>query len=203
MSQHEDEFPRPRVFILSSALQKLRAYVKVCPVEINGLGVVKRLDNDFLITDIFILPQRVSIMSAKVDDEAFHKFIFELASSGRDTAEIKLQWHSHVNMAVFCSGEDRATISSYRCDFMISLVVNKQEETFCRIDLFQPFRLGLAVPLEIFLPPDSALEEICAKEVEEKVEIATSRNVCADFKELLKEFWQLGQTERSGSDGPS
>lgn len=203
MQQSEVEFPRPRVFILASAFQKLRAYVKACPVEINGLGTVKHSGNDFLITDVFILPQKVSWASAKIDDEALHKFIYELTNSGGDPAEIKLQWHSHVNMDAYCSSEDRATISGYKCDFMISLVVNKQAESFCRIDLFQPFRLGLAVPFEIFLPPDPTLEESCAKEVEEKVEITDNRSVFPELRELIKESEALEQSEGGKSGGPS
>ena len=197
MFQHEDEFPRPRVFILVSALQKLRAYVKICSVEINGLGVVKRFGSNFLITDVFILSQQASMISVKVDDLALHKFIFEQVRNGGDPAEIKLQWHSHVNMEAYCSGEDRRTISGYKSDFMISLVMNKRDESFCRIDLFKPFRLGFAAPLEVFVPPDSELEDRCEEEIKEKVKIISGPDITSDLKELLENIESI-EVRRTG-----
>ena len=196
MPNHENEFPRPRVFIQVRALQKLRAYVKACPVELNGFGIVKRSDNDFLIADVFILPQQAGAAWVDTDDEALHSFMFELASRGQSTADIKLQWHSHASMSAYCSGTDRETISNYKCDFMISLVINKRDETFCRLDLFQPFRLGLAVPLEILVTPDLVLEKECAKEVEEKVKIEKGGSTFEEgFRKLVRSLEQDGEVD--------
>ena len=188
MPKHEDEFPQPRVFIQVRALQKLRAYVKACSVEINGFGIVERHVNDFLISDVFILPQQAGAAWVDTNDDALHSFIFELASRGQSTSDVKLQWHSHARMGAYCSGADQKTISNYKCDFMISLVINKQDETFCRIDLFQPFRLGLAVPLEVLVMPNPVLEEECVKEVEEKVKI---KKAGAEFIMDAREFIKL------------
>ncbi|OHB22477.1 MAG: hypothetical protein A2939_02870 [Parcubacteria group bacterium RIFCSPLOWO2_01_FULL_48_18] len=160
----------PEVRIQPAAIQKILAYADFCPVEINGFGIVKRLEgNKFLITDAFILPQTVSSISADMDDLAYNRFIVELVQNGLDPYACKLQWHSHVDAPAFFSPKDLRTIRGYLTDFMISLVVNRWREYQCRIDVYKPFPLSLDVPVLAVLSEasqevlDGCIEDIRAK----------------------------------------
>ncbi len=175
--------PVPRVYIPLEVLQKIRAYVALCPVEINGFGIVKRSGNDFIVTDAFILSQSVTSVTAEVDMEGHHAFLYDLISSGGDPATIRLQWHSHVEMDAYCSGTDMATIERSRADYMISLVLNKQGEQYCRLDVFTPVRLGYAVNLEVVIPDAPAsMYDACKAEIAEKVKV---KNLFDDLGEDL------------------
>lgn len=160
----------PKVLISLAAFAKLKAYTHLCPIEINGLGIVERIGNDFFITDIFILKQKVSGNSAEIDDMALNLLLYEVTKSGGDPAKLRLQWHSHAHFDSFWSADDVETIFDFG-DFMISLVINKQGDYKCRLDLKKPFYLSLDVRLKLLLPsPQDEIIEHCKKEIKEKVE---------------------------------
>lgn len=152
----------PQVSITLETYRKLKCFVDLCPFEINGLGSVIRTGNDFTINEIFLLKQYTDTNGCHVelDDKALNSFIYYLVQNGGDPSAIRCQWHSHVNMPVFCSAEDLGTIAGYMNDFMVSLVLNKLGDCHCRIDLFQPFKLSLETPLRVIMPPPA--EEVVA-----------------------------------------
>ncbi|MBI4262288.1 hypothetical protein HY624_02070 [Candidatus Uhrbacteria bacterium] len=160
----------PRILITLAAYQKLFAYARACTTEVNGLGFVERVGNDFRITDVFILPQIVTPVSADLNDAAVHGLILDMVRAGRSPKELMLQWHSHGSMPAYCSPADHELISGYQCPAMISLVVNRQGEYHCRLDLYEPVRIGFEVEMHIVLPPiDEALMEQCRTEVAQQV----------------------------------
>jgi len=165
--------PSHRAIMDLSVFQKIKCFVDLCDDEINGFGRVERISNDFFITDPFILKQTTIAggMHVETDDMALNKFIYELVKKGEDHSKIKFQWHSHVNSSAFFSAEDKSTITGYMNDFMISFVINKRGEYECRLDLFQPFYVGLKVPLLISLP---------------LVPEETKKNCTDDIKRLVK-----------------
>jgi len=166
----------PRVFVPLSVWQKIQYFVGHCQYEINGLGTVQRSGNDFTVEDVFLLKQHTGPgMNVVTDPKALNKFIYDLVSAGGDASKLKFQWHSHVDMLPFFSLEDMATIAGYMNDYMISLVVNKQGDFRCRLDLFKPFKLSLGVPLFIKTPYlNRELAEYREKEMRENVIVKRS-----------------------------
>lgn len=167
----DDTFPLPKVCIRLEAFQKIFAFARACPVEVNGFGIVQHCTgNVFVITDSFILPQKATAVSVETNEDALHKFLYDAICAGLNP-NIKLQWHSHVDMDVYCSGKDIATIADYQNDFMISLVVNKLGKYHCRLDIFKPVRIGFNATLNVIAPISQEIMAYCQEEVNKKVEI--------------------------------
>ncbi len=134
----------PEILITSLAFRKLRLYIDLCPMEIGGLGEVERHGPRFLITDLFILPQKVSPSGISSETELDPAAMFEMLecciSEGRDPASLCVWWHSHAEMDVEWSATDERTIETFPGDFMISLVGNKAGAYACRLDILGPSR---------------------------------------------------------------
>gem|GEM_PF-3612247 len=168
-------FAPPRVSITLGALQKIMAYARACPVEVSGLGTVVREGNDLCITDACTLPQAATAVSAETDDWAVHEYLFACIRRGEDPSAVRLQWHSHGDLDVFCSGLDLATIAVHPGDFTVSLVVNRRGEYHCRLDLYRPFRIGFTARLHVRLPEVAAdVREAAAAEVARNVRLPSA-----------------------------
>jgi len=158
----------PRVFIALEAMKKIQCFNHLVSGEITGLGTVEKRGNDFLITDAFILKQKVSAGSAELDPLALNQFV----GKHSDPSKLKFQWHSHGSSSTFFSSTDKDTMKGLFSDFMISLVMNKEGEYRCRLDLYKPFYVGLGVPLLVVLPIEEELQNYCYEEIDQKVEEA-------------------------------
>jgi hypothetical protein len=162
----------PTVFITPAAKQKLDLYIQVSSVEISGLGTVTRLGNDFLVTDLHLFEQVCTGASTDLSQEAVSQFLLQSVMAGLDPSELKLWWHSHVNMSAFWSGTDDATAGSFGNGWMISVVGNKSGEYLCRLDLYEPIRLTLdGLRFEVRQEFDPELRAAIAAEVELKVRV--------------------------------
>lgn len=150
LDSHQSIFPPPIIIIEPQAFKKIKCFVDLCDYEINGFGSVKCVDNCFTITDVFILKQYVTPAHVDVDPKALNQLIYQLVKKGRDSSNLKFQWHSHASLPSFFSPEDVGTTGNYMNDYMISLVINKAGEYRARIDLFKPFQLSLQ--LKAFTP---------------------------------------------------
>jgi proteasome lid subunit RPN8/RPN11 len=139
--------PPPEIRIRRHALDKLRLYVERCPVEIGGLGSVVEEAEGLLITDLFILPQKVSASDTELDPDALFEFLGRLMAEGGDVAGVRLWWHSHADMDLIWSETDCATIGSLPGDFWVALVANRRGELLCRLDSFVPHRQTWELPL--------------------------------------------------------
>lgn len=168
----------PRVIMNHLVFQKIKCFVDICDYEINGLGIVERAENDFIVSDVFLLKQITTAdgLHVDMDSKALNLFIYEMVEKGGDPSKVRFQWHSHADGPVFFSPEDISTIAGYMNDFMVSLVMNKSGEYRCRLDLFKPFHLSLEVPVIIWLsPPPERLINHCQEEIRRLVTVKGSR----------------------------
>lgn len=139
--------PPREIRIRSHALDRLLLYARRCPVEIGGLGTVAADPDGLLITDVFLLAQRVSASDTELDTEALFDFLARHVAEGGDPAQVRLWWHSHGDMDVAWSETDRATIRSLPGDFWVALLVNRRGEVVCRLDAVLPQRHTWELPL--------------------------------------------------------
>jgi len=174
----------PRVFLPLHEAKKLWGFVRGVHGEINGLGLVeaKRIGRDFLIKEIFILPQSASDGHAEINGPAFNRYV----ATCEDPGKIRFQWHSHGKIGVFFSGRDLETISRWPAEYLISLVVNKAGKYECRLDIFEPVYLCLAVELYIVVPIEAEIMSLC--------EDGIKRNVRETWPDKLERFLS-GQSE--------
>lgn len=142
----------------------LMTYVKRCPTEINGFGLIQRAGVDgltFEVEDIFIIKQRATAVAVEIDEAAFDKLMYELTVAEKAHL-LHLQWHSHVQMPAYFSAVDHANIERVpRTEgaWLVSLVVNQHGELEARLDLFEPFRYWLPMQVRVTHPPVPSITE--------------------------------------------
>ena len=169
----------PQIMITPQAFQKLRLYIDLCPMEIGGLGQVERDGHRFVITDLFILPQKVSPSETELDPAAMLEILAGCVADGRNPASLCLWWHSHADMDVEWSETDEDTIANFSGDLMISLVGNKAGDFACRLDIFSPNGQTLG-DLSLTVVPrgdaevdEAALRHTIMAEMYEKLQVVT------------------------------
>lgn len=179
---------QPVVFIELEAIRKIFSFATLSPGEITGWGNVERKGNHFRISEVFILKQRARKDRVDEDPLALNEYL----GNCLDPSKIKFQWHSHGDLPVFFSSQDREIVKGYSTDFLISMVVNRRCDYLCRLDIFRPFELSIKVPLFVILPIQKEVIEFCQKEVKEKVKIGLifkARNIFnKEEAEALKEI---------------
>jgi hypothetical protein len=128
----------PRMTFTPEAWRKMVLYGDLCPYEISGLGVVDEVGADYRMTDLLIVEQEVTPIETSLDGEAVANLIVRMVEDGRDPGALKIWWHSHAREAVFWSGEDERTISTFQNDYMISIVTNHAGKMLARVDRYAP-----------------------------------------------------------------
>lgn len=166
--------PLPIIQIDLLAKQKLDLYIKHCEDEISGLGRVIRHNGRLIITEIILLKQECSSSSSDLDEKELDEFVLTEIEQGRPIEDLKLWWHSHVNMSAFWSSTDTGTIEKLKNGWCLSIVGNKRGEYKTRVDLFEPFRYCFDdLLLEVIAPINPVLEDFIKTEIEEKVSKVT------------------------------
>ncbi len=166
-----------QVILSPLASLKMTYYIDVIDYEISGLGIVEKLSSgDVLVTDIFLLEQEVTGAETTLDPAALGKFWNEkLNEPDFPVEKVKLWWHSHVDMSVFWSTTDIATIENLDTEqdeenWWLSIVGNKSGDRKARIDVYKPHRMHQD-DIDLIVGADMTLKEDIRKEVEEKVTI--------------------------------
>ena len=161
----------------AEAYARLRLYVELCPSEIGGLGEVRPDGDGLLVTNLFLLDQRVSPSETELEPEAVLGLLRRCLEEGRDPAALRLWWHSHAEHEVEWSETDEATIQGFGADSLVSLVTNKAGDLLCRWDAWHPRPStvdGIPVlrPEELLLPSSTAgLRDAAWQEMVEKVSV--------------------------------
>lgn len=119
----------PRITITDEAWQKMTTLVQKCDLEVGFHGVVEKNENNYLITDILVYPQKVSAATVTTDETELCKW--QLTIPTETYNKIRMQGHSHVNMAVSPSGTDHQTYQKIleilgKDDFYLFLIINKR-----------------------------------------------------------------------------
>jgi len=172
MKYYHEELPKlPEVLITLAAKKKLDAYIRSIDIEISGLGVVeKQNENTLIITDILLFKQECTSSDTKLQNKDLSNFLVKLVEEGKDTSTIKLWWHSHHCLGCFWSPTDIHTISLFKkSDYFVSIVGDSSQNYLCRLDIFKPLRITLEVPLKLVIPEDPVLTAKIQKEVDQKV----------------------------------
>lgn len=157
----------PRVPILNipaGLWVRLMTYVKRCPTEINGFGLIQRTGADgltFEVEDIFITKQRATSHNVEVDEADLMRLMHELTVAEKAHL-LHLQWHSHVQMQAYFSGTDHANIERTPRtpgSWLVSLVINQHGELQARLDWFEPFRCWAHVEVRVTHPAVPSITE--------------------------------------------
>lgn len=155
------------------AWQKLRVWTDLAKGEVSALGTVETIIDDntgqieeLRITDFFLVKQECSSSDTELDPEAVSHLMME-----HDPGKLRCWAHSHGTMDIFWSHVDEKNIDGLsNGEWLLSIVVNKNQESLMRLDLFHPTHLFMDdIPWSVNYPIDEILEEECRIEFEEKV----------------------------------
>lgn len=103
--------------------------VHKCDKEISGLGKVRIEGGTVRIVDMCLLEQEVTGSTTDIKSDAVSKALYEAYKDGLQDGELLWWWHSHVNMQVFWSGTDMATIREFgKNGRFFATVFNKKAE---------------------------------------------------------------------------
>lgn len=165
---------KPVIYLPRESKQKLDAYVSIAKGEIAGMGRISMLGpSRFLVEDVFIFKQKANGAEAVLDQEDLSAFLVECVQKGISIDNIRLQWHSHVNMGCFWSATDLANIEGFdngMVDWMVSIVGSKSGQYLGRLDVFHPLRISVDdIPVLLLEEIDPKVAEQIEREIEEKV----------------------------------
>ena len=151
-------------------LTKLFGYVNAVEGEVSGMGLVEKIKDMFVVTEIFLLKQECSFSTTEIDSEDLGKLMLELTRQGKE-GNLKLWWHSHGSMNAFWSSTDKHTARNLSgSNWMFTAVVNKEGKIKISLDVSIPFHhVADDIQVSIYDPDTSRIFEICKKEVKEKV----------------------------------
>lgn len=138
----------PKVYIYDEALNKMNEYIDQSKLEIGWLGCAKRVENNFLITDVFLFKQEVHATTTEITTEGLSEFAMELMQNDEDNGleiwnNLRVWGHSHVDMSTSPSMQDEKQIDVFMendNDFFIRLIGNKKGEL--RVDVYD-FKVGV------------------------------------------------------------
>lgn len=158
----------PRVVLDELVYQKIMHWVNKSNYEVSGLGKVVVEDGEVRIIDAILLPQRNTGSTTDIEGADVAKAMYLLKDTPGD---LRFWWHSHVNMNVFWSGTDMATIRELgKHGWFVHTVFNKRQETKTAISMGDPFPAiidDIKLVIERTLPAE--LVSGWDKEYEEKV----------------------------------
>lgn len=119
---------------MSKILIKEEVYDKVmhwvqssAPNEVSGFGKVTINDKgEFEINEAYLIEQEVGGAHTDIDAKGLAKLMYE---SKDEPGQLRWWWHSHANMQVFWSGQDKATIEELgKQGWIIATVFNVKHE---------------------------------------------------------------------------
>lgn len=159
--QDTNELPLS-VGITTSAQRKLQGYIRRCPEEISGLGTVSVIDGSFLITDVFLLDQKVTPSETVLSALTMARFLCTASERGINPTEVRFWWHSHARHDAYFSGTDQQTIADTfdTSAWWLSFVGNHAGESVARLDLYptKEMPIRLTKPVELLEVPDPEFE---------------------------------------------
>lgn len=132
------KMPEIRIHIM--AYNKIMEATNTCNNEIALLGCVKKENNSYIVYDAIIIEQEVHATTAEITEEGLSKLALELMEKENGTQmwnDIKMWYHSHVNMSTLPSTQDDKQMDLFiqsHDDFFIRMIGNKKEEL--KIDLY-------------------------------------------------------------------
>lgn len=155
-------FNRVELVFTQETFNQMFTYVDASSIEISGLGRIKKEVKDhtisFIVEELFLLKQKNTAASTHLDPAALAEFVIDRVEKNQSVHDVKLWFHSHVNMQAFWSGTDDACCDAFENEgqeadnWYLSIVVNKKREMKARLDIYKPYRLVLYdIPVKVYM----------------------------------------------------
>ena len=130
------EVPKPIVYLTASAYVKMTYLIHTSNKELAWHGTVTKIENNYLIEDIFVYPQTVTAATVDSDDAKYPVWCMQL--SDEVINKLRFQGHSHVNMGASPSGRDTTNWKDFlnilkEDEFYIFCIGNKKGDYYWTI----------------------------------------------------------------------
>ena len=158
----------PIAVIRQEDLDLIFGFVLNHSCEIKGRGYIRQVGNILNIEDVFILPQKTSLGYVDENEGAIHKYIVQ--NLDKDLDLMNFQWHSHPG-DVYYSSTDQKNIREWgkTMNLVVNLVVNKEFEYVCRLDIFEPIEPSMEIPVIVTHEISDEIMQFCQDEIAKKV----------------------------------
>lgn len=123
----------PAVRFSDLATNKMQALVGEYNKELAWHGIVHKDEEGFLVTDVIVYPQVTTATTVDADEDKYAMWVATLEDEQFNG--LRLQGHSHVNMACFPSGTDEdyyKDLVKQVQDYYIVVILNKKNDLFVR-----------------------------------------------------------------------
>lgn len=135
----------PTVFFTEQVMDDMYVLVDESPDEISWLGLVKRIGDDFLVDEIFLVEQSCNSGTTVMSTDGQAKLFEEMSKrkGGDKLVERICFWgHSHHVMGTSPSGQDDDQMEFFSdCEYFIRAICNKEG----RIELTLFFNNGVTI----------------------------------------------------------
>ncbi len=105
-------------------------WIDKAPGEVGGMGTItfNEEGNYFHVRDVYLLEQEVTGGTTDLDEKALGKLEYELHKQ-KIKGDLNFWWHSHANMQVVWSQQDKETIEQIgEQGYCVATVLNKRRE---------------------------------------------------------------------------
>lgn len=147
------ELTPPTVYYTPEAYAVIQLAVAHCSKEVGWWGMVEKMEDGYLISDIYIPEQTVTGAETDIDSDAMAALALQLMESNRDPSKLCYWGHSHVNMGVSPSGQDEAQVEEYldNMPLIIRGIYNKKGEA--KVDVYDRERgvVFQCVPTQLYV----------------------------------------------------
>ncbi len=123
----------PKIYVSQDAYRDMRILVGLSPTEVGWIGSVVRVDNNFIIEEVFLIDQQAHGTTTVISEDGLAQWGTEIMKNRRDGMEvanrIRFWGHSHVNMGTGPSSQDDKQMDLFAetCgDFFIRGILNKK-----------------------------------------------------------------------------
>lgn len=129
-----DNIDSPRIYYTDKVADQINYIVNKCKGEVGWLGLMEQLEghNAYLVTDMYIPPQRAHGTETDILPQDMVELHFQIEEEGKDPNLLRYWGHSHVNMGVSPSGQDVKQVMEYRTegvDHFVMAIYNKKGES--------------------------------------------------------------------------
>lgn len=116
------------VRILPEVYAKVMTWVRACPVEVSGMGVIENRNGMLVVTEAYLVDQVCSGVETEMCENALADLETDHFMS-KKAGSLNWWWHSHVNMGVFWSTTDHEAIEQVGNNgYVLATVFNKKAE---------------------------------------------------------------------------
>lgn len=126
----------PRVLYKPEVWAEIQYYVAQQRLEVGWLGMVEKVGNDYLITEVYLPEQVVHAAETDISADAMTKIAMEILDAGKCSSQLYYWGHSHVNMQVSPSVQDEEQIDEFlkACPLFIRGIYNKLGDS--KVDVY-------------------------------------------------------------------